>query len=139
MRFTKAARAAVTIAAVAATAGLGSVTAASAAPASNFYCNGKPYCVVSVFVRASAFNYSAQVDNTHTGSGGVTSWIWVSTNGVGDHVDYYLNGDGNLHTLYTGAHQSTAISLTRDVTKFRVCGPDDIGGDVCSQWGIPTF
>jgi hypothetical protein len=137
MRLTNVARAAVTIAAMAATVGLSSVTAA-AAPAADFHCNGRPVCNVSVYISDSGKTYSAQVDNTHTGSG-VTSWIWVGTNGGGDHVDYFLNGGGNLRTLYTGSYSSTAIDLDRDVTRFRACGPNGIGGDACSPWGVPTF
>jgi hypothetical protein len=83
-------------------------------------------------------HYQAQVNNNQSGYG-VSSWIWVWTNSFGDHVDYYLNNDGAMHKLYAPAGGSASMTQPRDVTAFRVCGPNGWGGDVCSGWINPSY
>jgi hypothetical protein len=75
--------------------------------------------------------YEAQAVNKD----GRDSWIWVWTSRQGDHVDYYLDGDPAMHKLYAQDRSSASRWLNKKVTQLRVCGPNGIGGDVCSDWG----
>ncbi|WP_327119279.1 hypothetical protein OG206_23635 [Streptomyces sp. NBC_01341] len=83
-------------------------------------------------------DYQAQVNNSTAGPG-VTSWIWVWSNNSGAHADYYLNGDATMHKIYGPARSSASTTLSRDVTSFRVCGPNGFGGDACSAWAHPQY
>ncbi|MFF4247251.1 hypothetical protein ACFYY2_22695 [Streptomyces sp. NPDC001822] len=97
-------------------------------------------CSVSKHVNTGieTADYQAQVNNSTSGSG-VTSWIWVWSNNSGAHADYYLNGDGSMHKIYGPAKGAASTTLSRDVTSFRVCGPNGFGADTCSAWAHPQY
>jgi hypothetical protein len=113
-------------------AGLSLTTPASA----DTYCGS--FCIVDHYVdKLPTIHYQAQVDNNP--GNGAASWIWVWSSGLGDHVDYYLNGDGSMHKLYSPFADSASKSLSKDVTAFRVCGPNGFGADTCSDWHHPQY
>jgi hypothetical protein len=97
-----------------------------------------PVCSYTLKINGTYWQYEAQVNNNQTGTG-VTSWIWVYTNAGAAHADYYLNGDSTMHTLTSPVDGSTSKNLPKDVTAFRVCGDNGIGGDACSPWAHPTY
>lgn len=119
------------IAAASLAAGL-SISVSASAYESDYSCPA--VCSVSVYSKRGFGYYEAQVNNNNEG-GGVTSWIWVYNRGRGDHVDYFLKDDYNMHKLYADHDSSSSRSLERDVTAFRVCGPNGWGGDECSAGG----
>lgn len=128
MKLKTAIRAAVVAAGVA-VAGLGLAAPASA----DTYCGTTCSANTSGLIIFTHVHYQAQVDNNYTYSG-VSSWLWMWNDYYGDHTDYYLSGEQNMHTWYIGAKSSASIDLPKDVTKFRVCGPNGFGGDNCSDW-----
>lgn len=104
------------------------------ASAADVYCAA--YCTTSQ--AAVSATYKAAVDNTETGTN-VSSWIWVDSDGsTGGHADYFLNGDQTQHQLYAAAEEAETMYLPKDVTAFRVCGPNGVDGDVCSGWRHPS-
>ncbi|MGV9915371.1 hypothetical protein ACWEWD_34135 [Streptomyces tendae] len=114
-------------------AGLGlSVPASAAAPiACRSVCTPK--------IEIAGFNawYEATVDNTYSAPG-LTSWIWVGSNKLGGHVDYYLQGEGTMSKLYNPAGGSSSKGLSKKVATFRLCGPNYVGGDFCTPWYVPA-
>ncbi|WP_351237788.1 hypothetical protein [Streptomyces sp. NPDC002133] len=83
-----------------------------------------------------AGQYTGQIDNTYSATG---SWVWVYGETQGGHVDYYLNGDSQMKTIWSPANGSNQQVLSKKVTAFRVCGPNWVGGDDCSTWAHPAF
>ncbi|GAA3898279.1 hypothetical protein [Streptomyces lannensis] len=83
--------------------------------------------------------YEAQVDNNP--ASGAASWIWVwSNNAFTSHIDYYLKGDGTMHKYYSQEFGANSMNVSKDVTAFRVCGPNGGGGDTCtSTWAHPKY
>jgi hypothetical protein len=75
--------------------------------------------------------YWAQADNKP--GDGKASWIDVWTTGTGDHVDFSLEGGGS-ETIWAPANGSNVQHPNKNITRFRVCGPNAWGGDVCSDW-----
>lgn len=120
---------------------LASLSVTTSAHAGDFSCAADCYVSQSQYITIPAHTakYEARVNNNQTGNG-VTSWIWVYA-GKDDwpHVDYYLNGDPNMHQKsgYPNAGKSENLSL--DVTAFRVCGKNGWGGSVCSDWAHPSY
>jgi hypothetical protein len=119
---------AVAVAGVAA-AGLGAAQPASAATAVN--CGSVCNVYVDGDVDYKYVKYSATVDNNR-------KILAVSTNGQGDHVEFYEQNTGKF-TFYVDAGRTFTWYLPQKVTKFRVCGPNGWGGDMCSGWGEPAL
>ncbi|MGW5063104.1 hypothetical protein ACWEQ2_38455 [Streptomyces sp. NPDC004096] len=121
------------VAAMVAVAGLGLALPASAS--GSVSCDGY-YCKASA--GALGAYYEAEVDN-NPGSG-AAAWIWVFTNGSPSHVDYYLEGDSTMHKYYSPSYGANSMNLSKDVTSFRVCGPNGAFGDTCtSTWAYPKY
>ncbi|TDC29272.1 hypothetical protein [Kribbella albertanoniae] len=110
----------------------GTAQPAVAKPAELKYCDY--ICTAAAEITAPAYKYEAQVDNKHTATG---SWIWVWGKGKGAHADYYQEGDDQMRQIFSPKNGSNSKELTRKVVQFRVCGPNGIGGDFCSDWWAP--
>lgn len=110
--------------------GLGASLPASAATASN--CGAVCSVSVDATVNYKNVTYRATVDNYQ-------KKLVLSTNGKGDHVDFYEQNTGGMFKLYADAGATFTWYLPQKVTKFRVCGPNGWGGDFCSGWGEPAL
>ncbi|MCE7011747.1 hypothetical protein LWC34_54380 [Kibdelosporangium philippinense] len=113
----------VTVAGVVAVAGLGLAT--------------QPALASDKAVTVTHRAYTAKADN-HPGNG-KKGWVWVgSTSNEQAHVDYFLVGDSEMHTLYSEVPRGQAYqSFDKAVKSIRVCGhdPGELSGDGCSYGG----
>lgn len=128
MKMTKLARAAVVATGVA-VAGLGLAIPASA----------DEFCAADCFVQLTVVwvgKYQARVNNDHSANG---SWIWVYGKDMGSHADYYVLGDSKMRKIYAPKNGANSMTLGAKVLKFRVCGPNGIGGDACTVWRVPNL
>lgn len=122
------------VAATVAVAGLG--LALPAAASGSVSCDGY-YCRASAGAPDTGY-YEAQVDN-NPGSGASWIWVWTSS-GATSHADYYLEGDSSMHQYYSPKNGANSMTLSKNVTAFRVCGPNGAFGDTCtSTWAHPQY
>ncbi|WP_162625160.1 hypothetical protein [Streptomyces cadmiisoli] len=59
------------------------------------------------------------------------------------HIDYYLQGSSAMKKYYPPKKDSITwegqIIVGQKITKFRICGPNGVGGDDCSAWREPAL
>ncbi|GAB3930650.1 hypothetical protein GCM10029976_032980 [Kribbella albertanoniae] len=89
-------------------------------------------CWIAHEVTHPAYRYEAEVDNQYPINGS-----WIRVGGKGAHADYYQQGDDQLRQIYSPTDSSNSQELTSKVIRFRVCGPNALGGDACGSWWLP--
>lgn len=87
------------------------------------------YGYAAINVEPFDWEYRGSVDNR------AGNRVVLSSKRKGFHIDLYeYNTAGNMYKLYVDKDRTYTWYLPQPVSDFRICGPNGIGGDVCTGW-----